>query len=64
MVAARGNGSYQKIIIASSKIHLLILDDWGLEKLSREQNLDILKVLEGRYSRDLTIVTAQVPADQ
>ena len=64
MVAARGDGSYQKMIVASSKTNLLILDDWGLEKLSREQSLDMLEVLEDRYGRGSTIVTAQVPVDQ
>ncbi|CAO0823205.1 hypothetical protein DFAR_3530009 [Desulfarculales bacterium] len=42
MIAARGDDSYQKMIVASSKTNLLILDDWGLEKLSREQSLDML----------------------
>ncbi|CAO0822359.1 hypothetical protein DFAR_2980006 [Desulfarculales bacterium] len=64
MVAARGDGSYQKMIVASSKTNLLILDDWGIEKLSREQSLDMLEVLEDRYDRGATIVTAQVPVDQ
>ena len=45
-------------------LNLLILDDWGLEKLSREQSLDMLEVLEDRYGRGSTIVTAQVPVDQ
>jgi DNA replication protein DnaC len=64
LVAARGDGSYQKMIAAGSKTNLLILDDWGLEKLSREQSLDMLEVLEDRYGRGSTIVTAQVPVDQ
>ncbi|CAO0819927.1 hypothetical protein DFAR_1240003 [Desulfarculales bacterium] len=64
MVAARKDGNYQKIIVASSKINLLILDDWGLEKLSREQGLEMLEVLEDCYGRGSTIVTAQVPIDQ
>jgi DNA replication protein DnaC len=64
LVAARGDGSYQKMIAAATKTNLLILDDWGLEKLSREQSLDMLEVLEDRYGRGSTIVTAQVPVDQ
>ncbi|CAO0824263.1 hypothetical protein DFAR_550009 [Desulfarculales bacterium] len=32
MVAARGDGSYQTMIVASSKTNQLILDDWGLEQ--------------------------------
>ncbi|CAO0824209.1 hypothetical protein DFAR_490021 [Desulfarculales bacterium] len=64
MVAARGGGSYQKMIVASSKTNLFILDDWGLKKLSWEQRLDMLEILEDRYGRGATIVTAQMPVDQ
>ena len=52
------------MIAAGSRTNLLILDDWGLEKLSREQSLDMLEVLEDRYGRGSAIVTAQVPVDQ
>ncbi|CAO0823681.1 hypothetical protein DFAR_3840002 [Desulfarculales bacterium] len=37
------------MIVASPKINLLILYNWKLEKLSREQSLDMLEVLENRY---------------
>ncbi|CAO0819638.1 hypothetical protein DFAR_1040025 [Desulfarculales bacterium] len=50
MVAARGGGSYPKMAVASLKTNLLILDDWELENLSREQNLDMLEILEDRYA--------------
>ncbi|CAO0822029.1 hypothetical protein DFAR_2780004 [Desulfarculales bacterium] len=52
------------MIVASSKTNLLILNDWGLEKLSWEQSLDMLEVLEDRYGRGSTIITTQVPVDQ
>ncbi|CAO0820849.1 hypothetical protein DFAR_1960002 [Desulfarculales bacterium] len=63
MVVVRGDDSYQKMIVASSKTNLLILDDWGLEKLSREQGLDMLEALGDRYGQGSTIVTAEVPVD-
>ncbi|CAO0821683.1 hypothetical protein DFAR_2550017 [Desulfarculales bacterium] len=62
MVAPRGDGSYQKMIVAGSMTNLFILDDWGLEKLLQEQSLDMFEVLEDRYGRGFTIVIAQVPA--
>jgi DNA replication protein DnaC len=52
------------MIAAGSRTNLLILDGWGLEKLSREQSLDMLEILEDSYGRASTIVTAQVPPDQ
>ncbi|CAO0824636.1 hypothetical protein DFAR_760005 [Desulfarculales bacterium] len=45
MVAARGDGNYQKMIIAGSKTNLLILDDWVLKNLSREQSLNTLEAM-------------------
>ncbi|CAO0824095.1 hypothetical protein DFAR_4060010 [Desulfarculales bacterium] len=45
VVVVRGDDSYQKMIVASFQTNLLLLDDWGLKKLSREQRLDMLKGL-------------------
>ncbi|CAO0824528.1 hypothetical protein DFAR_680018 [Desulfarculales bacterium] len=53
-----------KIIVASSRANLFILNDWGLENLSRERSLDMLEILENRYGRGATIVTVQVSVDQ
>ncbi|CAO0821364.1 hypothetical protein DFAR_220011 [Desulfarculales bacterium] len=46
-----------KMIVADPKINLFILDDWGLERLSRKQSLGMLEVLENCYGRGFTIVT-------
>ncbi|CAO0819994.1 hypothetical protein DFAR_1260047 [Desulfarculales bacterium] len=48
------------MIVASSNTNLLILNDWGLEKLSREQSRDMLEILKDRYGRGSTIVIAQM----
>ena len=42
----------------------LLLDDWGLAKLSAEQRRDLLKILEDRHGSRSTIVTSQLPLDQ
>ncbi|CAO0824601.1 hypothetical protein DFAR_730002 [Desulfarculales bacterium] len=64
MVADRGDGSYQKMSVATPKTNLLILDSWGLEKLSREQSLDMLEGLKNRYGQGSTNLTTQGPLDQ
>ena len=38
-----------------SKIDLLILDDWGLEKMSARQASELLEVIEDRYQVNSTI---------
>ena len=59
--AARVDGSYNRLMIRLSKTHLLILDDWGLEKLSAEQAKELLEVMEDRYQLSSTVIASQVP---
>jgi len=61
---AKGDGSYTKFMNALIKTNLLIIDDFGLENLKKEQSLDLLELLEERYDRRSTLVTAQIPVDQ
>lgn len=49
---------------ALARTDLLILDDWGPEKLNDEQRRDLLEIIEDRYERRSTIVTSQVPVDR
>jgi len=61
---ARGDGSYTKLLARLAKTDVLILDDWGLEKLMIGQPRDLLEILEDRYGSRSTIVTSQLPIDQ
>jgi DNA replication protein DnaC len=49
---------------ALARTDLLILDDWGPEKLDDDQRRDLLEIIEDRYERRSTIVTSQVPVDR
>lgn len=60
---ARADGSYTKKMAAYAKTNLIALDDWGLERLTREQALDLLELLEDRHGLKSTLVAAQVPID-
>ena len=40
---------------------MLVLDDWGLVKLSEQARHDILEVLEDRYDLGSTVITSQLP---
>jgi DNA replication protein DnaC len=42
-------------------VHLLILDDWGLQPLDGVARHDLLEILEERYGRRSTIITSQIP---
>ncbi|RUM87872.1 MAG: hypothetical protein DSZ24_05140, partial [Thermodesulfatator sp.] len=55
-------GSYLKVMQSLVKVEVLILDDWGLNQLSRVQALDLLEVVEERYQRGSTvIIISEVP---
>ena len=46
-----------------ARTDLLILDDWGPEKLNDEQRRDLLEIVEDRYEKRSTILTSQIPLD-
>jgi transposase/DNA replication protein DnaC len=61
---ARGDGRYARIQRSLGGVHLLILDDWGLEPLDAAARHDLLEILEERYGRRSTIITSQIPIDK
>ena len=59
----RGEGSYLKTLKKISKIDILVLDDWGLEILNKDQRYDLLEILEDRHGLKSTLITSQLPID-
>jgi DNA replication protein DnaC len=64
LMIAKGDGSYPKLLANLAKVDVLILDDWGLIKLSAENRRDLLEVLEDRHGRCSTIATSQLPIEE
>jgi len=58
---AKGDGRYGKLMAGFARTDLLVLDDWGLTKLNREQRRDFLEIIEDRYDLHSTIITSQLP---
>ena len=61
---AHGDGRFAKLINQLAKTDLLILDDWGLEKLSLAQRNDLLEIMEDRHGNKSTLITSQLPVTQ
>ena len=40
---------------------LLILDDWGIQKVSAAQRNDLMEVIEDRHGRRSTLIASQLP---
>jgi len=64
MMIAKGDGRYPKLLATMAKVDVLVLDDWGLMKLSAENRRDLLEVLEDRHGTRSTIATSQLPIDE
>ncbi|MBM9615010.1 IS21-like element helper ATPase IstB [Desulfobulbus rhabdoformis] len=63
LALAKGDGRYLKLLKAFAKADLLVLDDYGLTQLGREQRHDLLEILEDRHGLKSTLVTSQLPVD-
>jgi len=44
-----------------TKAQLLILDDWGPDRLTATQRRDLMEIVEERYARGSTMITSQLP---
>lgn len=61
---AHGDGRFNKLIQQLAKTDLLVLDDWGLEKMSLGQRNDLLEIMEDRHGLRSTLITSQLPINQ
>lgn len=58
---ARIDGSIYKFFDKTSKTDLLILDDFGLTHLEKQQQLDFMELIEDRHGSRATILASQLP---
>lgn len=59
--ASKDDGTYLKYLSRIMKNKLLIIDDFGLEKLSIIPRMALLEILEDRHRRKSTIIISQQP---
>lgn len=60
---AHGDGSFSKRLSVLAKADLLILDDWGLTPLNRNERNDFLEVIDDRVGTRATLITSQLPPE-
>lgn len=58
---SRAEGTIIKLFENLSKADLLILDDFGLTHLDKQQQLDLMEIIEDRHARKSTIIASQLP---
>lgn len=61
LAVSRADGRYLRLLKSLAKVDLIILDDWGLEILNKDQRGDILEIFEDRHNRKSLIITSQIP---
>ena len=61
---AHGDGSYTRLMNQLAKTDLLILDDWGIQKLTTPQRNDLMEVIEDRNGLLSTLVASQLPVEK
>ena len=57
----RGDGRYPRLFRALVRPELLILDDWGPDRLNADQRRDMLEIIEDRHGAAATLITSQLP---
>ena len=60
---AHGDGRFPRVFKALTKTQLLILDDWGPDRLDASQRRDLMEIVEDRYEAGSTLITSQLPID-
>lgn len=57
-------GTYVKMLNQMEKMHLIILDDFGLQPIDNTIRLALLQILEDRYAKKSIIITSQLPVNK
>jgi DNA replication protein DnaC len=60
---AHGDGRFPRLFRSLVRADLLILDDWGPDRLTAGQRRDLLELVEDRYAARSTLITSQLPVD-
>ena len=58
---AHGDGRFPRLFKSLTKTQLLILDDWGPDRLNASQRRDLMEIIEDRYGNGSTLITSQLP---
>ena len=61
---AKAEGSYNKLLGRLAKVSLLIIDDWGLEKVTSPQRYDLMEIMDDRYGESSTVIISQLPVGE
>lgn len=64
LTLARAAGTYPRLLAKIARIDVLVIDDWGLVRISEAQRRDLLEIIEDRHGLKSTILSSQLPVAQ
>ncbi len=64
LTQAKADGSYSKLLAKLARVRVLIIDDWGLEKITTAQRYDLMEIMDDRYGESSTVVISQLPVSE
>jgi DNA replication protein DnaC len=63
LLISKGDGRFARILASIARTNLLLLDDWGMSKLTLEQSRDLLELIDDRHGLKSTVITSQFPIE-
>lgn len=60
---AHGDGRFTRLFRMLTKVAVLVLDDWGPDRLTASQRRDLMEIIEDRYGAGSTLITSQLPVE-
>ncbi len=64
LAQAKADGSYSKLLAKLARVRVLIIDDWGLEKITTAQRYDLMEIMDDRYGENSTVIVSQLPVSE
>jgi DNA replication protein DnaC len=61
---AHGDGRFIRLFRTLVKTDLLVLDDWGPDRLTANQRRDLMEIVEDRHGKGSTLITSQLPLEK
>lgn len=61
---ARADGTYPRLLGRIARMHVLVIDDWGLIAVGDRERRELLEILEDRYGQRSTVLCSQLPIEK
>lgn len=58
---ARADGTYVRLLARIARIDVLVIDDWGLVRVSEDERRYLSEIMDDRHNLKSTIMTSQLP---